>query len=298
MIKLHSVGLVNKDYSEAWLNKMSDRGYSLEDIKFYMLFIFRKRREEEEKEEYKLEVFNKDGMFSSMPSGDVKDFDTLSKNFGFERIKNIGQVGVFKVLDKEKYTPLYGVEEEKRVVKKIIKTLKIVLFMPFFLILLNGIFSIIDNIVENTWKINDIFYTLMVIFFIFLFIAQYVNIKAFEKLNKEMYKTPNTKLQYLNSKVRYQLENYIALISSFLAIATIISVIWHMTHSKNFIVFLVLVLITLFTSTAFSVFFTLKIKPSINLSDKRKKSIFIFGLLGIIVFNFILVLYIVLGYSI
>ncbi len=293
MIKLHNVSLVNKAYTEEWLNNISKRGYSLETIKFYNLFIFRKRREDEELEEYKLEVFNKDSMFSSMPSGDVKDFDRLSKTFGLQRIKSVGQVGVFKVLDKENYKPLYGIEEEKSVVKKILKTLKIVLFMPFFLIMLSGIFQTIDNIMENNWEINDISHTIMLMAFLCFFLAQYSNMRAFDRINKENFLNPGSRIIYLNNKVRYNVENYFVFILVISATVSIIATIWHMTHSKNFMIFIATVFITLFMSMAFSIFFTKKIRPNINISEKRKKYIFIIGLAAITVFNIIFVLSIV-----
>lgn len=296
MIKYHGLSLVNKDYSEAWLNQISEQGYSLQKIRLGIFYIFKKRAANEAKEQYRLEVFPKDGLFSSMPAGDVKDFDKLSKNYGLERIDSAGQVAVFKVLDQQKVQSLYGVKEEKDAVKKSLKMMKMVWLFLAIIFLFNFAIRIIDNVTENDWQLNEISLLASYLFIFATIAMQLLNIKKFTNLNKAILDNATDRLVYLNSSLSNYIEQITGILAIVLAFFSLFSTLFKVSTSKRVTLILFAMFIPLVISLGWNIYFVKKIKPDPNRTEQSKKKIFILGFFGSLILIMVIVFSVILKY--
>lgn len=294
MIRFHSLNLINKDYSEAWLNNMSDAGYSLEKVIWYMFYVFRKRNEEEEKDVYQLQVFAKDSMFSSMTSKQVEAFDERAKDCGLERLTSVAQVGIYKVIDKDKVQPLYSVQRERKIVQKVVKPLMTVLLFPLILMTIFGLISFVDNFAENDWDFNHIISNIMMFSMAIMLFMQYLKAKKFSKINEVIIGDPTRRPIYLNSALSHRIEVVSALFVIVLAIVSLTTSMIRMAHSSHVFAGLSAMLLSLLIPLSWALYFVKKVKPSVNLSEAQKKKRFFIGLVSITIFNLVVVMSIIM----
>ncbi len=280
MIKFHNLSLLNKAYSEDWLNKMSDRGYSLEKVKWW-LFVFRKRADNEEKERYQLEVFPKAGIFSSMSADDVVKSDDASRAIGLERVASVAQVAIYRVLGKQKDQHLYSAQQEKSIIKKTLKVINLTTMVPMGLILFSMALNAIDNF--NNWRTSDVVMLAMQLCLVALLLTQYLNMREFNKINKAIFNSATDRLVYLNSRARYRLEIVIGGVGLILALTVFSITFLEMKTVDRFMPFLIVLAVAILVPVLWNVFLIKKIKPNPNITETTKKRIFFGGLIGVTV---------------
>ncbi|MDO5018592.1 MAG: DUF2812 domain-containing protein [Lagierella massiliensis] len=281
MIKFRFLTYSNFGLFENWYKEMSKKGYEIKRQKFSFIHFFEKTEPKEV--DYKFSILQNESKFTALSKEELKEFDKLSKNSGWNLIYRSFNMNLYK-LEEEYENSLYNDEtEEMCILSEGVKNEIISLSILFVVIALLNFFMLGNFISTALFYSNFTIFAFPAFVLLGIFnILGLIDYLIFKRKNRKANKISDIKF----SKLSYS-KAYINLLITVLILVTI-SIIFQIIELIPLLGGKVLLGWLPNVLAIFLIFlFRKKIKTSVY-KTKTKKKIFTIIMVIVLTFSFIL----------